>query len=634
MNPISSGAGWISLALLLVGAAFAVATALARRTTRMPLALACAVGLAILVSAETLILNSLSLFSGVTRAGVALAHAALIALGTAALRAVPARGARARLSVRLPRSARVPALLVLPILALAAASALRYAPNSGDAMTYHLARVAHWIQHASVEAYPTGSLRQTAMMPGAEYVLLALQIVSGSDRLAALLQLGAYLVLVGSAPHLARLAGAPSRHAAWAAPAMASLPMAALQASSTQNDLVAAVMAVAVIAAALHLRRAERSAASATGRAALLSLSCAAALVVKAPALLVALPVLCVVVIRLLGPGRRARARRWLAAAVPAALVAAAIAGPELFRRSGAELEILAPRYVYPPLAEWGDRAANAVRGVLHHLPSPPGTPDRLEPRLTTRTGSLVGHLPQLVAHEDVAGNPIHAAAALAAALALAPRFRRIPRRGRWAIGCAVAAWVLFHAALRDNEYLSRLQLPLFALAPAFMAALPRSRPRGPASLGVAAGAVAAACLAVAVGAANALRPPLADRLEPVALDYYRSNPIVREAQRTALRVARASGCRRLGLFMGESGFDYPITWQALREGVEVRHVLGSAGWPCLVYVEPSSFEHWNIPREPVALGAAEWTAAAANAGGVFLYQRRGTFSEGPAGNR
>ncbi len=74
---------------------------------------------------------------------------------------------------------------------------------------------------------------------------------------------------------------------------------------------------------------------------------------------------------------------------------------------------------------------------------------------------------------------------------------------------------------------------------------------------------------------------------------------------------------------MGESGFDYPLTWRALQDGAEVRHVFGSAEWPCLVYAEPSSFERWNIPREPVALSSAEWTAAAANPGGVFLYRRR-----------
>lgn len=633
MNPLSSGAGWISLALLLVGATFALATTLVRRTTRTPPAFACAAGLVALVCAETLILNALSLFAGVTRANVALAHAALVALGIATLRAIPARGARSRLAFRWPRRDRVPTLLVLPIVALAAASAFRYAPNTGDSMTYHLARVAHWIQHASVDVYPTGALRQTVMMPGAEYVLLVLQIVSGSDRLAPLLQLGAYLILVLAAPLLARLAGAPARHAAWAAPVMASLPMAVLQASSTQNDLVAAVMVVAVIGSALRLRRAERSGARAAARVALLLLSCAAAFVVKASALFVSMPLLCLVAIRLLGPARRTPATRWLAALVPAALVAALVVGPELVRRNTARrIERVVP--VYPSLAEWGDRAANVVRGVLHHLPSPPGTPRALEPRLTTPRGSLAGGLPQLVPHEDVVGNPLHAAAVIVATLAFARSFRRITRRGRWAIACALAAWVLVHATLRDNEYVTRLQLPLFAIAPAFMAVLPRPRPRGPAIAGMAAGAIAAVSLAVAVGASNELRPPLAARTDPVALDYYRNNPLVREAQATALRLARTSGCRRLGLFMGESGFDYPLTWRALQEGVEVRHVFGSAEWPCLVYAEPSSFERWNIPREPVALSSAEWTPAAANPGGVFLYQRRASAARPGDGDR
>ncbi len=621
MSPISSGAGWIVLALLLVSAAFAIAVALVRRAARMPLAFACAVGLAVLVCAETVAMNALSLLAGVTRTSVALAHVFLIALGAGALLAGPSRGASPRHPAHSIRRARATALLVLPLAALAAASAVRYAPNTGDSMTYHLARVAHWIQQASVEVYPTGTLRQTVMMPGAEYVLLALQVVSGSDRLAALLQLGAYLILVFAAPTVARIAGAPARHARWAAPLTAALPMAVLQASSTQNDLVAAVMVVAVIASALCLRRAERSGASAAARVTLVGACCAAALAVKASALLVSIPILLLLAIRVLGRGRRSRASTWAVALVPGALVAALVLSPELVRRNTVDrIETVVP--VYPALAEWGDRAANVVRGVLHHLPYPPGTPGALAPRLTTRSGSLAGDLPQLVPHEDVVGNPLHAAAVLVAGVVFALRSRRITRRGRWAIASALGAWVLFHVTLRDNEYVTRLQMPLFAVAPAFMAVLPRPRARDLGAAALAAGAIGAVSLAVAVGASNELRPPLAARAAPIALDYYRSNPLVREAQTTALRLARASGCRRLGLFMGESGFEYPLTWQALQEGIEVRHVFGSAEWPCLVYAEPSSFGFWNIRREPVALGSAEWMPAASNQGGVFLYRR------------
>lgn len=620
MNSVSSGPGWLSLALLLVLATFAVAVALLRRATRMPFAFACAAGLAVLVCAETVTMNALSFLGGVTRASVASAHVALVAFGAAALFSTPRRGAPFHGAFHALHRARATSLLVLPVAALAAASALGYAPNTGDSMTYHLARVAHWIQGASVAVYPTSVLRQSVMMPGAEYVLLALQIISGSDRLAALLQLGAYLILVLAAPPLARIAGAPKRAAAWAAPLTAALPMGVLQASSTQNDLVAAVMVVAVAASSLRIRRTEIGARSLAARLALVGACLAAALVVKASAVLVSIPLLLVLAIRALGTGRRPRAAPWLAGLASAAIVAGLVAGPEVARRGTVDrIESVVPVYVYPAFSDWGDRAANVVRGVLHHLPSPPGTPAVLRPRLTTRPGSLVAGLPQLVPHEDVVGDPLHAAGVLAAVLALGGRFGRVARRGRWGIASALAAWVLFHVTLRDNEFVTRLQLPLFALAPGFLAALPAARST---HRWCAAAAALAACLGVAVAASNRLRPPLSAREKPVALDYYANDDLVREPQLTALRVARATGCRRLGLFMGESGFEYPLTWHALQEGIEVRHLFGSAAWPCLVYAEPSSFGLWNIPREPVALDPAEWTPAAANPGGVFLYRR------------
>ncbi len=65
---------------------------------------------------------------------------------------------------------------------------------------------------------------------------------------------------------------------------------------------------------------------------------------------------------------------------------------------------------------------------------------------------------------------------------------------------------------------------------------------------------------------------------------------------------------------MGESGFEYPLAWQAMQLGIEVRHVFGTDGWPCLVYFEPISFAGWRLPREPVALEREAWRPAAANA--------------------
>src|SRR6478672_1756889 len=61
-------------------------------------------------------------------------------------------------------------------------------PNNWDSLTYHMSRVAHWIQNRTVANYPTNLLRQLHQNPQAEFTILNFQILSGSDRLANLVQ--------------------------------------------------------------------------------------------------------------------------------------------------------------------------------------------------------------------------------------------------------------------------------------------------------------------------------------------------------------------------------------------------------------------------------------------------------------
>src|SRR5262249_16711830 len=137
-------------------------------------------------------------------------------------------------------------------------SAIAYRPNNWDSMTYHLARVVYWIENRSVGAFTTNNPRQVVLPPGAEYVLLALQVITGTDAFANFLQFGAWLLMVGSASTVARSCGGSRQLARWAPLVVGAAPMAILQASSTQNDLVASAMTIAMVFACLpflHLRR-------------------------------------------------------------------------------------------------------------------------------------------------------------------------------------------------------------------------------------------------------------------------------------------------------------------------------------------------------------------------------------------
>jgi hypothetical protein len=114
-------------------------------------------------------------------------------------------------------------------------------PNNYDSMTYHMPRVVHWIQQKSVEFYPTSIPRQNHSMPMAEYMILHLQILTQSDKYANLIQWSGFLILIVAVTDSARNLKI-SRSGQFAAGLFAAtLPMAILQSSSTQNDIITSV---------------------------------------------------------------------------------------------------------------------------------------------------------------------------------------------------------------------------------------------------------------------------------------------------------------------------------------------------------------------------------------------------------
>lgn len=126
-------------------------------------------------------------------------------------------------------------LSVLTVIALAAP------PNTWDSLTYHMSRVAHWIQNGSVDFYPTAVTRQLYQHPLAEYGILHLQLLAGGDQFANLVQLAAYALGMVSASLITRELGGARRAQIVSAVLFGTLPMAILQATSTSTDLVIAL---------------------------------------------------------------------------------------------------------------------------------------------------------------------------------------------------------------------------------------------------------------------------------------------------------------------------------------------------------------------------------------------------------
>lgn len=114
------------------------------------------------------------------------------------------------------------------------------APNTWDSMTYHLARVEHWIQNESIFHYPTHIDRQLYNPPFAEYVIVNLRILTGTDYFSNFVQYFSFLGSLIAVSVLAKNLGAKASSQGITVLIALTLPMGVLQASSTQNDLVVA----------------------------------------------------------------------------------------------------------------------------------------------------------------------------------------------------------------------------------------------------------------------------------------------------------------------------------------------------------------------------------------------------------
>lgn len=141
-------------------------------------------------------------------------------------------------------------VLVGAVIALAGLSlviAVVAPPNTPDTFTYHLARVVHWIQDESLRPYPTNYLSQLFQPPWAEYVFLHLHLLTGGDALDGTVQWFSFVGCIIGVSLIAKELGAGRHGQVYAAVCAATIPMAIVQASSTQNDLVLAYWLVCAV---------------------------------------------------------------------------------------------------------------------------------------------------------------------------------------------------------------------------------------------------------------------------------------------------------------------------------------------------------------------------------------------------
>ncbi len=216
------------------------------------------------VGGVALVVLVLSPFHWVTRDGLAFAETVLFAAALAVWylrgRPYPQLGsAQSALRRILADPIVAPFLaLVLIVLGYELMLALVVPPNNWDSLTYHLARVAAWVQHGGIYWVANApDDRINEFQPLAEQEILYLFVATGGGRLFAFPQYLGELAILVAVYGASRRLGFEVRAAACASFVVASFSLVALEATTAQNDLVAASFPVVAACLILGGSRAE-----------------------------------------------------------------------------------------------------------------------------------------------------------------------------------------------------------------------------------------------------------------------------------------------------------------------------------------------------------------------------------------
>ena len=134
--------------------------------------------------------------------------------------------------------------LVIMFTALVAA---RQYPYDNDSLCYHMSRVANWINQGNVEFYPTINQRQNFYAPGAAYLMLHAQLLSGTDKCSVLPQYAGMLLSLMLVAMLVSRLGL-GRAEQWLCVALAgTIPILIGQSHCNQNELILSALLLAFI---------------------------------------------------------------------------------------------------------------------------------------------------------------------------------------------------------------------------------------------------------------------------------------------------------------------------------------------------------------------------------------------------
>lgn len=408
----------------------------------------------------TLILSS---FASVNRFSIVLAHVIFAGVTIAFIR------------VRIQRPALdLSSVTIVFLCVVLFVQGFSSAPNTTDTLAYHLPRVMYWIQAKS--AFQSEIFTEHDFMGAfGEYIQLHLYLIADADRLVYVSQWLAFVGAIVASVKIATQLGLPKQARAGTGLLAATVPMALVQASSTQVDLLTAFLFLSSIWFSLELKRRPSM-----RMICFWSIAISLGVLTKATMLIFGF-VSAGMVLAAIYP-LRARRTLYLCASgcTLGVLVSPFLIQNELLYHSllgehqTAEGVLIYTNEVF----SLGSLVSNIVRNLATQVPLP-FLADRIQlyitslhmllhidvndPR-TTWYGEQFHVMSVLYPQEDLAANPLQLLLIVFSGLALA--IRRVQRNNTIAYlyVAMTIAFCLFSAVLKWQPWHSRLLLPLFLL--------------------------------------------------------------------------------------------------------------------------------------------------------------------------
>jgi hypothetical protein len=376
------------------------------------------------------------------------------------------------------------------IVLLVGITALIAPPAGEDVISYHMPRVAMWINNHNVRFFPTRSYPQLILGVFAEYSIMHTMLLWGSDRFANMVQFFSFAGCAIAASYIAKLMGGRVRAQMLAAIISITIPQGILEASGSMNTYTTAFWIVTTTAFLLAWN--EHASWLNT---ICIGLAAGLALLTKGTSYIM-LPFIVLACWWIGPPSQRIL---FLKRSVIFVALILAINAPQYFRNYEFDGSPLGLPLNYGELnltvkhITVKSTAANILRNISSHT----GTPEQL---WSTERGfraaiKFIGVDPddpdqilwgnrfmvnQLSFNEVVAGNPLHLILLMAALLIIFARLKQTANRDLvWYSGGLVMAFTAFCAVLKWQRWSSRYYLAFFVLGGVIIAmVLVRHAPR------------------------------------------------------------------------------------------------------------------------------------------------------------